>query len=157
MPDEIPVPNEQCCSLPPFTSDYSPVGEFVKLGVEGKEELEVYITGPKDARAALICIYSLPRPPPPSYSTSNDKSQIFSASITTLFRVPTISQPNAATRLGCRTSSVEKGGRPTTFPRRRAVRRCRLICRALGLGISLPQISKLQWSILSRMGGLLLE
>lgn len=62
MPDEIPVPNEQCCSLPPFTSDYSPVGEFVKLGVEGKEELEVYITGPKDARAALICIYGLPAP-----------------------------------------------------------------------------------------------
>jgi hypothetical protein len=62
MPDEIPVPNEQCCSLPPFTSDYSPVGEFVKLGVEGKEELEVYITGPKNARAALICIYGLPRP-----------------------------------------------------------------------------------------------
>ena len=156
MPDEIPVPNEQCCSLPPFTSDYSPVGEFVKLGVEEKEELEVYITGPKDAGAALICIYGLPRPLLPS-SASNDKSQIFSASITTPFKVPTILQPSAATRLRCRTSSVDKGGRPTTFPRRRAVRRCKLICRALGLGIPLPQISKLQCSILSRMESLLLE
>jgi hypothetical protein len=156
MPDEIPVLNEQCCSLPPFTSDYSPVGEFVKLGVEKKEELEVYITGPKDAQAALICIYGLPRPPPPS-SASNDKSQIFSASITTPFKVPTISQPNVATRLRCRTSSVEKAGRPITFPRRRAAQRCKLISRALGLGILLPQISKLQWGILSRTGSLLLE
>jgi hypothetical protein len=51
---------EQCCTIPPFKSDYQPIGERFKLGEEG---LEVYTTGPKDAKTALVAIYGLSRFP----------------------------------------------------------------------------------------------
>jgi hypothetical protein len=51
---------EQCCTIPPFKSDYQPIGERFKLGEEG---LEVYTTGPKDAKTALVAIYGLSRCP----------------------------------------------------------------------------------------------
>jgi hypothetical protein len=52
--------NDQCCTLPPFTSDYEPIGKKVTIKVEGKDDMEVYITGPSSpstSRKALVAIY----------------------------------------------------------------------------------------------------
>ena len=46
----------QCCTLPPFESDYKPVGERVTIEVDGKD-VELYIAGPKDAKYASIGIH----------------------------------------------------------------------------------------------------
>jgi hypothetical protein len=49
---------DQCCTLPPFTSDYEPVGKEVTIPVEGKEDMSVYITGPSSpSTKALVAIY----------------------------------------------------------------------------------------------------
>jgi hypothetical protein len=53
-------PHEQCCTLPPFSSDYVPVGETIQLGIDSDvsgQKLDVYITGPADATTALVAIY----------------------------------------------------------------------------------------------------
>lgn len=49
----------QCCTLPPFHSDYEPNGET--LIVKGRDGLDmnVYSVGPKDAKHALICVYDI--------------------------------------------------------------------------------------------------
>jgi len=51
--------NEQCCTIPPFKSDYRPVGKTITLQVPGKEDLPVYVTGPEDSKTALIGIYDI--------------------------------------------------------------------------------------------------
>jgi len=47
--------SDQCCTLPPFKSDYEPLGQTIKL--DGG--LQMYTTGPKDARIALVGIYDI--------------------------------------------------------------------------------------------------
>lgn len=51
------TPNEQCCTIPPFKSDYNPVGKTITLKVRGGEDLPVYVTGPEGAKTALVGIY----------------------------------------------------------------------------------------------------
>jgi hypothetical protein len=50
---------EQCCTLPPFKSDYQPVGEKFKIKVDGQSDLEIYTTGPSDAKTVLVGIYGM--------------------------------------------------------------------------------------------------
>ena len=53
--------NDQCCTLPPFKSDYEPIGRRVAIKVEGKEDMEVYLTGPSSSsNKALVAIYGIP-------------------------------------------------------------------------------------------------
>lgn len=47
---------EQCCTLPPFKSDYRPIGERTKIKV-GEKYFDLYITGPNDSKHALVCIH----------------------------------------------------------------------------------------------------
>jgi hypothetical protein len=47
---------EQCCTLPPFKSDYQPVGERTKIKV-GEKDVDIYITGPNDSKNALIGLH----------------------------------------------------------------------------------------------------
>ncbi|KAF2102917.1 alpha/beta-hydrolase [Rhizodiscina lignyota] len=51
--------NEQCCTLPPFKSDYVPVGKRFTLQIEGQDDLEVYETGDPDAKQALVAIHDI--------------------------------------------------------------------------------------------------
>ena len=52
--------DEQCCTIPPFKSDYVPIGKTISIqNIEGKE-LDVYITGPLEANIALVGIYGRP-------------------------------------------------------------------------------------------------
>ena len=52
--------NEQCCSIPPFKTEYVPIGNTISfINTEGKE-LDVYVTGPLDAKIALVGIYGRP-------------------------------------------------------------------------------------------------
>lgn len=48
---------EQCCTLPPFKTDYKPGGQRFKIKVEGQDDLEIYSTGPSEATTALVAIY----------------------------------------------------------------------------------------------------
>ena len=50
---------EQCCTLPPFKSDYNPIGQRFKIKVEGQDELEVYSTGNVNSTTALVAIFGL--------------------------------------------------------------------------------------------------
>jgi hypothetical protein len=45
---------DQCCTLPPFKSDYVLVGKHIRIK---NGELDVYVTGPAEAQIALVCIY----------------------------------------------------------------------------------------------------
>ena len=59
--------SEACCTLPPFTgSDYKPTGSIERI--EGQSprkttidsvgsDIDLYLTGKKDAEIAIICIY----------------------------------------------------------------------------------------------------
>lgn len=63
--------SEACCTLPPFTgSDYKPIGTIERI--EGTSvfelraginypgtDIDVYLTGKKDAEIAIICIYGM--------------------------------------------------------------------------------------------------
>ncbi|CZR51328.1 uncharacterized protein PAC_01203 [Phialocephala subalpina] len=53
------IPNEQCCTIPPFKSDYKPVGRTITLQVPGGEDLPVYVTGSEGAKIALVGIYDI--------------------------------------------------------------------------------------------------
>lgn len=48
---------DQCCNLPPFQSDYSPIGRKFKIQVDGQEELEIYSTGQEQSTIALVGIH----------------------------------------------------------------------------------------------------
>jgi len=49
--------SEACCTLPPFTgSDYKPTGTIERIV---DSDIDVYLTGKKDAEIALICIYDI--------------------------------------------------------------------------------------------------
>ena len=48
---------EQCCILPPFQSDYNPIGRRFKINVGGQDDLEVYSTGQLDSSKVLIAIF----------------------------------------------------------------------------------------------------
>jgi len=52
---------DQCCTLPPFKSDYKLVGKRITIKVEGKEDMEVYITSPSSPSStkALVAIYDI--------------------------------------------------------------------------------------------------
>ena len=52
---------EQCCTLPPFKTDYKPVGERFMIKVEGQDELEIYSTGSSEAKVALVAIFGMCR------------------------------------------------------------------------------------------------
>lgn len=56
---------EQCCNLPPFKTDYKPVGQRFKIKVGGQEDLEIYSTGPADATTALVAIFGVSLPTQP--------------------------------------------------------------------------------------------
>ena len=50
----------QCCSLPPFTSEYTPTGTYLTIPVpDNQPDLPVYAVGPADATTALVCIYDI--------------------------------------------------------------------------------------------------
>jgi hypothetical protein len=60
--------SEVCCTLPPFTgSDYKPTGtierivgmSFYSRSNSVDSDIDVYLTGKKDAEIALICIYGI--------------------------------------------------------------------------------------------------
>jgi hypothetical protein len=55
---QVGAANEQCCTLPPFKSDYVPTGKTIQLqsDVSG-QNLDVYLTGPEAATTALVAIY----------------------------------------------------------------------------------------------------
>lgn len=55
---------DQCCTLQPFKSDYEPVGEKVTIKVEGKEDMDVYITSPSSPSPTkvLVAIYGASYP-----------------------------------------------------------------------------------------------
>ena len=55
------APSDQCCTLPPFKSDYVPLGKHIKLPTNNSP-LDVYVTGPAEAQnnTALVCIYGTP-------------------------------------------------------------------------------------------------
>lgn len=55
---------EQCCTLPPFKTDYEPVGKRFMIKVEGQDELEVYSTGSSEAKTALVAIFGMCRVSP---------------------------------------------------------------------------------------------
>lgn len=48
---------DQCCALPPFRSDYSPIGRRFKIKVDGQEDLEIYSTGPEESATVLVGIH----------------------------------------------------------------------------------------------------
>jgi hypothetical protein len=48
---------DQCCNLPPFQSDYSPIGRKFQIKVDGQEDLEIYSTGPEQSTFALVGIH----------------------------------------------------------------------------------------------------
>lgn len=52
---------EQCCTLPPFTSDYTPTGTYFTLPVPENDQpdLPVYTAGPADAKTVLVCVYDI--------------------------------------------------------------------------------------------------
>jgi len=45
---------EACCTIPPVSSSYEPIGETVKVG-----GVDAYVTGPKDAKVGLIAAYDI--------------------------------------------------------------------------------------------------
>ena len=59
--------SEACCTLPPFTgSDYKPIGTVERIPgsflipqllISLGSDIDVYVTGKKDAEIGLICIY----------------------------------------------------------------------------------------------------
>jgi len=61
--------SEACCTLPPFTgSDYHPTGKIERIpGIDIHfryrlsidSDIDVYTTGHKDAKIAIICIYGI--------------------------------------------------------------------------------------------------
>jgi hypothetical protein len=59
---------EQCCTLPPFKSDYSPVGKRFSIQVDGQADLEIYSTGPEDAQTVIVAIYGVSQPLYPAMS-----------------------------------------------------------------------------------------
>jgi hypothetical protein len=48
---------DQCCDIPPFKSNYVPIGKRITLDVAGKTPIEVYMTGPSDGTHAIIGLY----------------------------------------------------------------------------------------------------
>ena len=46
-------PPDQCCDIPPFKSNYKPIGKRIILDAEDKPPIEVYLTGPSDATRAI--------------------------------------------------------------------------------------------------------
>ncbi|OAA58651.1 Dienelactone hydrolase [Niveomyces insectorum RCEF 264] len=50
---------EQCCTLPPFTSDYTATGTYFTVAVPGQTDLRVYAAGPADATTTIVCIYDI--------------------------------------------------------------------------------------------------
>jgi hypothetical protein len=51
---------DQCCTLPPFTSNYEPAGKRISIKVEGREDMEIYLAGPSSsATKALVAIYGI--------------------------------------------------------------------------------------------------
>ncbi|OMJ27621.1 putative AIM2 family protein [Smittium culicis] len=46
---------QQCCDTPPVQAEYTPIGQKFNL----KDDLECYITGDKDSKAAIIYIYDI--------------------------------------------------------------------------------------------------
>lgn len=52
---------EQCCTLPPFTSDYTPTGTYFTISVPENDQpdLRVYSAGPADASTVLVCVYDI--------------------------------------------------------------------------------------------------
>jgi hypothetical protein len=50
---------DQCCDIPPFKSNYTPIGKRVMLDVEGRNPIEVYLTGPSDGTRAIIGLYGM--------------------------------------------------------------------------------------------------
>ena len=68
---------DQCCTLPPFTSSYEPVGKKITITVGGKDDMSVYLTGPSSTKA-LIAIYGTLQPNPYRLSPiSNKRKDIF--------------------------------------------------------------------------------
>lgn len=55
--DSVETLPDQCCTIPPFQSDYSPIGRKFKIKVEGQEELEIYSTGSVKSRIALLSVH----------------------------------------------------------------------------------------------------
>ena len=49
--------NDQCCTLPPFKSDYTPIGKRFTLKVAGQDDLEVYETGDSNAKQVLVAVH----------------------------------------------------------------------------------------------------
>jgi hypothetical protein len=49
--------SDQCCTLPPFKSDYVPTGRTFTIKVEGQKDLDVYTVGPEDSTTVLVVIY----------------------------------------------------------------------------------------------------
>ncbi|CAK7204858.1 hypothetical protein SEUCBS139899_007620 [Sporothrix eucalyptigena] len=58
MADQLP---EQCCTLPPFTSDYTPTGSYFTIPVPDNKQpdLRVYSAGPTDAKTVIVCVYDI--------------------------------------------------------------------------------------------------
>ena len=54
---------DQCCTLPPFTSSYEPVGKKITIMVDGKDDMSIYLTGPSSTKA-LVAIYGTLNPIP---------------------------------------------------------------------------------------------
>ena len=55
---------DQCCTLPPFTSSYEPVGKKITIMVDGKDDMSIYLTGPSSSTKALVAIYGTLNPIP---------------------------------------------------------------------------------------------
>jgi hypothetical protein len=57
---------DQCCTLPPFTSSYEPVGKKITITVDGKDDMSIYLTGPSSSSStkALVAIYGTLNPTP---------------------------------------------------------------------------------------------
>lgn len=113
---------EQCCTFPPFKSDYKPIGERCKLS---NGDLEIYTTGPRDAEYALVAIHGR------SLMSSRSQamkfltgfySQTSSACMPTRFKEPTYSPHKADIEERCRTSSEARLGIRTISHREKAGR-----------------------------------
>lgn len=50
---------DQCCTLPPFKSDYEPVGKHLALKSRDGTELDIYVTGRAETTVALVCVYDI--------------------------------------------------------------------------------------------------
>lgn len=48
---------EQCCTLPPFVSNYEPVGRRFSIDVPEQEQLPLYETGNATAQTVLVGVH----------------------------------------------------------------------------------------------------